>query len=150
MRDLRLTLIKKFLESHKGEFSILFNGLDGVNGPYTRASLLTRLAFPKHPSRNASPFPTLAVLAPILTHSLVVVIEAKNIQFGATSDRDDDRNITYGKDACTRRVVSRVWLAACPRARPSTSLLGRTFPSHQDLVRHPRNGHREVRGCYQA
>lgn len=96
-------LIKKFLTSHKSDFRVLFDGLSGVTGPYAKAILLDTLGLPASSVQNCEPSPDFngGHPDPNLTyaHSLVEVVERENIQFGAASDGDGDRNMIYGKGA---------------------------------------------------
>lgn len=96
-------LIKKFLTSHKSDFRVLFDGLSGVTGPYAKSILLDTLGLPDSSVQNCVPSPDFngGHPDPNLTyaHSLVEVVERENIQFGAASDGDGDRNMIYGKGA---------------------------------------------------
>lgn len=96
-------LIKKFLTSHKSDFRVLFDGLSGVTGPYAKSILLDTLGLPESSVQNCVPSPDFngGHPDPNLTyaHSLVEVVERENIQFGAASDGDGDRNMIYGKGA---------------------------------------------------
>ncbi|TEB33019.1 phosphoglucomutase [Coprinellus micaceus] len=96
-------LIKDFLESHKEDYPILFDGLNGVTGPYARAIIVDTLGLPESSIQNCVPLPDFGGAHPdpnlTYAHSLVEVVEAKNIPFGAASDGDGDRNMIYGKSA---------------------------------------------------
>ncbi|KAI6096990.1 hypothetical protein EDD16DRAFT_1670424 [Pisolithus croceorrhizus] len=78
-------LIKDFLHNNAQSFRVLFDGLHGVTGP---------TVFPFLTSVEGHPDPNLTY-----AHSLVEVVEKNNIQFGAASDGDGDRNMIYGKGA---------------------------------------------------
>ncbi|KAG2365041.1 hypothetical protein BDR07DRAFT_1470605 [Suillus spraguei] len=96
-------LIKDFLQNNAGSFRILFDGLHGVTGPYARAILVDTLGLPEASIQNCVALPDFGGGHPdpnlTYAHSLVEVVEAKNIQFGAASDGDGDRNMIYGKGA---------------------------------------------------
>ncbi|KAG1774108.1 hypothetical protein EV702DRAFT_1180900 [Suillus placidus] len=96
-------LIKDFLQNNASSFRILFDGLHGVTGPYARAILVDTLGLPEASIQNCVALPDFGGGHPdpnlTYAHSLVEVVEAKNIQFGAASDGDGDRNMIYGKGA---------------------------------------------------
>ncbi|KAF8498639.1 phosphoglucomutase [Russula emetica] len=96
-------LIKSFLESHKTDFKVLFDGLHGVTGPYAKAILLDTLGLPESSTQNCVPSPDFGGGHPdpnlTYAHSLVEVVERDRIQFGAASDGDGDRNMIYGTKA---------------------------------------------------
>jgi len=95
-------LIKSFLHSTPS-FKVLFDGLHGVTGPYAKAILLGELGLSGDSIQNCEPSPDFGGGHPdpnlTYAHSLVEVVEKNNIQFGAASDGDGDRNMIYGKGA---------------------------------------------------
>ncbi|KAG9019732.1 Phosphoglucomutase-2 [Tulasnella sp. 427] len=95
-------LIKSFLQSNPN-FKVLFDGLHGVTGPYGRAIFVEALGLPESSIQNCIPLPDFGGGHPdpnlIYAHSLVEAVEKNNIQFGAASDGDGDRNMIYGKGA---------------------------------------------------
>ncbi|KAL5492674.1 PGM2 [Sanghuangporus weigelae] len=95
-------LIKNFLDSTP-DFRVLFDGLHGVTGPYARAILVETLKLPESSVQNCVPLPDFGGGHPdpnlTYAHSLVEAVEKNNIQFGAASDGDGDRNMIYGKGA---------------------------------------------------
>lgn len=95
-------LIKSFL-LHNPTFGVLFDGLHGVTGPYAKAILVSALGLPEDSVQNCVPLPDFGGGHPdpnlTYAHSLVEVVEKKNIAFGAASDGDGDRNMIYGKGA---------------------------------------------------
>jgi len=96
-------LIKQFLHEHDQDFKVLFDGLHGVTGPYARAIFIDTFGLPESSIQNCVPSPDFGGGHPdpnlTYAHSLVEVVEAKNIAFGAASDGDGDRNMIYGKNA---------------------------------------------------
>lgn len=96
-------LIKDFLNNNAQSFRVLFDGLHGVTGPYARAILIGKLGLPDAAVQNCVPLPDFGGGHPdpnlTYAHSLVEVVEKNNIQFGAASDGDGDRNMIYGKGA---------------------------------------------------
>jgi phosphoglucomutase len=95
-------LIQNFLTS-TNDFRVLFDGLHGVTGPYAKAILVDTLKLPQSSVQNCVPLPDFGGGHPdpnlTYAHTLVEAVEANNIQFGAASDGDGDRNMIYGKGA---------------------------------------------------
>ncbi|KAF9258938.1 phosphoglucomutase [Marasmius fiardii PR-910] len=97
-----IPLIKKFLDTHP-EYTVLFDGLHGVTGPYASRLFTKLLGLSESSVQNCIPLPDFGGghPDPNLTYakSLVNAVEANNIHFGAASDGDGDRNMIYGKGA---------------------------------------------------
>ncbi|GAB1311186.1 Phosphoglucomutase-2 [Madurella fahalii] len=95
-------LIKKFFAAHP-DFKVLFDALSGVTGPYGKAIFEKELGLGPESTQNCTPSPDFngGHPDPNLTyaHSLVEVVDKKNIPFGAASDGDGDRNMIYGAGA---------------------------------------------------
>ncbi|KAF8966349.1 phosphoglucomutase [Flammula alnicola] len=96
-------LIKKFLDEHESDFRVLFDGLNGVTGPYARALLVESFGLPESSIQNCIPLPDFGGGHPdpnlTYAHTLVEAVEKNGIEFGAASDGDGDRNMIYGKGA---------------------------------------------------
>jgi phosphoglucomutase len=96
-------LIKSFLHTRSSDFRVLFDGLHGVTGPYARAILVDKFDLPEACLQNCVPLPDFGGGHPdpnlTYAHSLVEAVEKHNIEFGAASDGDGDRNMIYGKGA---------------------------------------------------
>lgn len=96
-------LIKTFLDLHRSDFGVLFDGLHGVTGPYARAIFVSAFGLPESSIQNCIPLPDFGGGHPdpnlTYAHSLVEAVEKDNIAFGAASDGDGDRNMIYGKGA---------------------------------------------------
>jgi phosphoglucomutase len=96
-------LIKSFFKNSNPTFKILFDGLNGVTGPYAKAIFLTELGLPESSVQNCVPLPDFGGGHPdpnlTYAHTLVDAVEKDNIPFGAASDGDGDRNMIYGKGA---------------------------------------------------
>lgn len=95
-------LIKQFVhESDK--FSLLFDALNGVTGPYGREIFVNELGLSENSIQNCIPKPDFGGLHPdpnlTYAHTLVSRVDAENIAFGAASDGDGDRNMIYGAGA---------------------------------------------------
>lgn len=95
-------LIRSFLKSQP-DFKILFDGLNGVTGPYGVAIFQKELGLGPDSTQNCEPKPDFGGGHPdpnlTYAHSLVERVERENIPFGAASDGDGDRNMIYGKNA---------------------------------------------------
>lgn len=96
-------LIKSFLQKHSSDFKVLFDGMHGVTGPYGRAIFVDTLGLPSTSVQNDKPLPDFGGGHPdpnlTYAHDLVERVEKENINFGAASDGDGDRNMIYGKGA---------------------------------------------------
>ncbi|EPQ26282.1 uncharacterized protein PFL1_06217 [Pseudozyma flocculosa PF-1] len=94
-------LIKNFL--HSSDFSVRFDALHGVTGPYGRALFVDAFGLPESSIQNCVPSEDFGGghPDPNLTYakSLVDAVEGENISFGAASDGDGDRNMIIGKGA---------------------------------------------------
>ncbi|KZP01559.1 Phosphoglucomutase, first 3 domain-containing protein [Calocera viscosa TUFC12733] len=95
-------LISKFVSSTP-EFTILFDGLHGVTGPYGRAIFVDTLKLSEDVLQNCIPLQDFGGGHPdpnlTYAHDLVAAVEKKQIVFGAASDGDGDRNMIYGAGA---------------------------------------------------
>ncbi|KAG9290998.1 hypothetical protein G9A89_012870 [Geosiphon pyriformis] len=95
-------LIKHFFEDNP-DFKILFDGLHGVTGPYAKRIFVEELGLPMSTIQNFIPLPDFGGSHPdpnlTYAHSLVERVDQDNINFGAASDGDGDRNMIYGKNA---------------------------------------------------
>ncbi|SAM68648.1 probable PGM2-phosphoglucomutase [Ustilago bromivora] len=94
-------LIKNFLQT--SGFTVRFDALHGVTGPYGRALFVERFGLPESSIQNCVPSEDFGGghPDPNLTYakSLVDAVEKENISFGAASDGDGDRNMIIGKGA---------------------------------------------------
>ncbi|ORX67394.1 hypothetical protein DL89DRAFT_294586 [Linderina pennispora] len=84
-------LIKSFRTEH-ADFKLLFDGLNGVTGPYGRRIFVEELGFPETLVAR-TPDPNL-----IYAHKLVERVEKEKIDLGAASDGDGDRNMIISHD----------------------------------------------------
>ena len=100
-------LIKKYLhtkptDGHKAP-TVLFDGLNGVTGPYGRAIFVETLGLGESSIQNCVPLPDFGGSHPdpnlTYAHDLVARVEKEQISFGAASDGDGDRNMIYGAGA---------------------------------------------------
>ncbi|KAG5638146.1 hypothetical protein H0H81_001665 [Sphagnurus paluster] len=96
-------LIKSFLDAHRSDYRVLFDGLNGVTGPYAKAIFVSALGLPESSIQNCVPLPDFGGGHPdpnlTYAHTLVDAVEKNGIEFGAASDGDGDRNMIYGKGA---------------------------------------------------
>lgn len=95
-------LIKSFLHENPS-FSVLFDALNGITGPYGEQIFVHELGLTSSSLQNCTPKPDFGGLHPDpnLTYakSLVTRVDKENIAFGAASDGDGDRNMIYGAHA---------------------------------------------------
>ncbi|EXJ86659.1 phosphoglucomutase [Capronia epimyces CBS 606.96] len=95
-------LIRSFLKSQP-DFKILFDGLNGVTGPYGIDIFQKELGLGPESTQDCIPKPDFGGGHPdpnlTYAHSLVERVEREGILFGAASDGDGDRNMIYGKNA---------------------------------------------------
>jgi phosphoglucomutase len=137
-------LIKKFLADHKSDFKVLFDGLHGVTGPYAKAILVSELGLSESSIQNCVPLPDFGGGHPdpnlTYAHTLVEAVEKNNIQFGAASDGDGDRNMIYGKGAFVTPsdsvAIIANWAHVIPYFKGGVKGLARSMPTSKaiDLV----------------
>ncbi|KAG0171983.1 Phosphoglucomutase-2 [Apophysomyces sp. BC1034] len=93
--------IQQFLNNN--EFKILFDGMNGVTGPYGYRLFVEELGLPESSLMRCKPLPDFggAHPDPNLTYArdLVDRVDRENYDFGAASDGDGDRNMIIGKNA---------------------------------------------------
>lgn len=94
-------LIKSFIDSQKSHgFKVLFDGLNGVTGPYGKALFVDELGLTEDSLQNYHPLPDFGGLHPdpnlTYAHTLVERVDKEQIPFGSASDGDGDRNMIYG------------------------------------------------------
>ncbi|WFD35707.1 phosphoglucomutase (alpha-D-glucose-1,6-bisphosphate-dependent) [Malassezia cuniculi] len=93
-------LIRDFLATG---FTVRFDALHGVTGPYARALFVERFGLSESAVQNCVPSEDFGGghPDPNLTYarSLVEAVEKEGISFGAASDGDGDRNMILGKGA---------------------------------------------------
>lgn len=96
-------MIKNWLHQTSPKPSVLFDALNGVTGPYGRAIFVEELGLDEKSIQNCVPKPDFGGSHPdpnlTYAHELVERVERENIEFGAASDGDGDRNMIYGKGA---------------------------------------------------
>jgi phosphoglucomutase len=92
--------LKSFFKQNPA-FTVLFDGMHGVTGPYATAILVDELELPKYSTMNCIPMSDFGGghPDPNLTYAqeLVHRVEAESMCFGAASDGDGDRNMIIGK-----------------------------------------------------
>ncbi|KAM9938558.1 hypothetical protein OXX80_001950 [Metschnikowia pulcherrima] len=95
-------LIKSFI-AKSDNFSVLFDALNGVTGPYGEKIFVEELGLAPDSIQNCVPKPDFGGLHPDpnLTYAKTLVsrVDKENIAFGAASDGDGDRNMIYGAGA---------------------------------------------------
>ncbi|KAJ2896088.1 putative phosphoglucomutase 2 protein [Zalerion maritima] len=94
-------LIRKFFAKNP-DFKVLFDGLNGVTGPYGKDIFDKELGL-TGATQNCDPLPDFGGFHPdpnlTYARSLVDAVDKSNIPFGAASDGDGDRNMIYGANA---------------------------------------------------
>ncbi|PWN49799.1 putative PGM2-phosphoglucomutase [Violaceomyces palustris] len=129
-------LIKAFLQS--SGFTVRFDALHGVTGPYGRALFVEQFGLPESSIQNCVPSEDFGGghPDPNLTYakSLVDAVEKENISFGAASDGDGDRNMIIGKGAFVNPSDSVAIIAdwaqkAIPYFKSGVKGLARSMPT---------------------
>ncbi|THG97064.1 hypothetical protein EW026_g4870 [Hermanssonia centrifuga] len=135
-------LIQSFLLTNSDNFKVLFDGMHGVTGPYGRAIFVDKLGLPPSSVQNAVPLPDFGGGHPdpnlTYAHELVENVESRNIQFGAASDGDGDRNMIYGKGAFVTPSDSVAIIAdwaeeAIPYFKNGVKGLARSMPTSKQI-----------------
>ncbi|ORY31838.1 putative phosphoglucomutase [Naematelia encephala] len=96
-------LISSWLHNTTPKPTVLFDALNGVTGPYGHAIFVETLGLPESSVQQCVPMSDFGGSHPdpnlTYAHALVERVEKENIEFGAASDGDGDRNMIYGKGA---------------------------------------------------
>ncbi|KAJ2168208.1 hypothetical protein GGF45_005575, partial [Coemansia sp. RSA 551] len=94
-------LIRKFRQEAP-EFSLLFDALNGVTGPYGRRIFVEELGFPESCLEQCTPLEDFGGSHPdpnlTYAHKLVERVNREIITLGAASDGDGDRNMVLSHD----------------------------------------------------
>ncbi|KAG0946146.1 hypothetical protein G6F57_002783 [Rhizopus arrhizus] len=94
--------IKQFFAANK-EFKMLFDGMNGVTGPYGYRLFVEEFGLPESSVMRYKPLPDFGGAHPdpnlTYAHDLVEAVEKQGLDFGAASDGDGDRNMIIGKNA---------------------------------------------------
>jgi phosphoglucomutase len=94
--------IKSFFNSNK-DFKMLFDGMNGVTGPYGYRLFVEEFGLPESSVMRFKPLPDFGGAHPdpnlTYAHDLVEAVKKDNLDFGAASDGDGDRNMIIGKNA---------------------------------------------------
>lgn len=145
--------IKTYLHSPPADTkapTVLFDGLNGVTGPYGRAIFVETLGLPESSIQNCVPLPDFGGSHPdpnlTYAHDLVARVEKEQISFGAASDGDGDRNMIYGAGAFVTPSDSVAIIAdwakeAIPYFKDGVKGLARSMPTSGaiDLVAKEKN-----------
>ncbi|KAI7865190.1 hypothetical protein BDF14DRAFT_1730735 [Spinellus fusiger] len=95
--------IRTFLHANNGGFKVLFDGMNGVTGPYGKRIFLEELGLPDSSVMRCIPLQDFGGAHPdpnlTYAHDLVERVDKENYDFGAASDGDGDRNMIIGKNA---------------------------------------------------
>ncbi|CAO3646624.1 unnamed protein product [Cunninghamella blakesleeana] len=94
--------IKEFFDNNK-DFKILFDGMNGVTGPYGYRLFVEELGLPESSVMRFKPLSDFGGDHPdpnlTYAHDLVERVNKEGYDFGAASDGDGDRNMIIGKNA---------------------------------------------------
>ncbi|CAO3622901.1 unnamed protein product [Mucor hiemalis] len=94
--------IKEFLSKNK-DFKLLFDGMNGVTGPYGQRLFVEEFGLPQSSVMRCKPLPDFGGAHPdpnlTYAHDLVEAVDKQGLDFGAASDGDGDRNMIIGKKA---------------------------------------------------
>ncbi len=121
-----------------GGFSMRFDAMNAVTGPYARAILEERLGAPAGTVMNGTPLEDFGGGHPdpnlVHAHDLVAALSgAGSPDFGAASDGDGDRNMILGRDFYVTPSDSLAVLAAnatlCPGYAKGLAGIARSMPT---------------------
>lgn len=121
-----------------GKFSMVYDGMNAVTGPYARAIFEGRLGAPHGTVINGDPLPDFGGMHPDpnLKHAreLVEIMNSENApDFGAASDGDGDRNMILGRRFFVTPSDSLAVLAANANLVPGYSVelsgIARSMPT---------------------
>jgi len=129
-------LIKSFLRSNP-KFTVLFDALNGVTGPYGKAILIEELGLPDSSLQNCIPLIDFGGSHPdpnlTYAHGLVERVDTEAISFGAASDGDGDRNMIYGYNAfvspCDSVAIIAHYAETIPYFKNGVKGLARSMPT---------------------
>lgn len=135
--------IKEFFKIRKN-FKVLVDSMHGVTGPYSKRILVDELGLPISSIMNYVPLEDFGGGHPdpnlTYAHELVERVEKENIDFGAASDGDGDRNMIIGKSCFVNPSDSVAVIASKADAIPyfkKTGIKGlaRSMPTSQSIDR---------------
>lgn len=126
-----------------GGFTLRFDAMHAVTGPYAKTILIDQLGAPPESVMNAEPLEDFGGHHPDpnLVHaaSLVELVNAQNIDFGAASDGDGDRNMIIGHQCYVNPCDSLAVLAAnatlIPGYREGLAGVARSMPTSRAIDR---------------
>ncbi|KAI8342308.1 hypothetical protein BC941DRAFT_412405 [Chlamydoabsidia padenii] len=91
--------IKEFFKNNKN-YKVLFDGMNGVTGPYGYRLFVEELGLPESSVMRFKPLPDFGGAHPdpnlTYAHDLVERVNKESYDFGAASDGDGDRNMIIG------------------------------------------------------
>ncbi|CAO3664371.1 hypothetical protein G6F70_006793 [Rhizopus microsporus] len=94
--------IKEFFKKNT-DFKMLFDGMNGVTGPYGYRLFVEEFGLPESNVMRCKPLPDFGGGHPdpnlTYAHDLVEAVNKQGFDFGAASDGDGDRNMIIGKNA---------------------------------------------------
>ncbi|ORZ01564.1 hypothetical protein BCR43DRAFT_487129 [Syncephalastrum racemosum] len=135
--------IKSFFKT-QSDFKMLFDGMNGVTGPYGYRLFVEELGLPESSVMRCTPLPDFGGAHPdpnlTYAHDLVERVEKEGYDFGAASDGDGDRNMVIGKNAFVTpsdsvAIIAHYAQAAIPYFKDGVKGLARSMPTSQALDR---------------
>ena len=87
----------------KNDFSLVFDAMNAVTGPYVRELFINKLGLSENSLMNSIPLPDFGNLHPdpnlTYAHELAdLLLDKRLFDFGAACDGDGDRNMILGKN----------------------------------------------------
>ena len=122
----------------KNDFSIVFDAMHAVTGPYARQLFLNKIGIPENCLMNSFPLPDFGDLHPDpnLTYAknlADLLLNKRSFDFGAACDGDGDRNMILGKSCFVNPSDSLAVITAntdlIPGYREGISGVARSMPT---------------------
>ena len=122
----------------KNNFSIVFDAMNAVTGPYARELFVNKIGLPENCLMNSTPLPNFGNLHPDpnLTYAdklADLLLNKRSFDFGAACDGDGDRNMILGKSCFVNPSDSLAVITAntnlVPGYKNSMSGVARSMPT---------------------
>ena len=122
----------------KNNFSIVFDAMNAVTGPYARELFVNKIGLPENCLMNSTPLPNFGNLHPDpnLTYAdklADLLLNKRSFDFGAACDGDGDRNMILGKSCFVNPSDSLAVITAntnlIPGYKNSMSGVARSMPT---------------------
>ena len=122
----------------KNDFSLVFDAMNAVTGPYVRELFINKLGLSENSLMNSIPLPDFGNLHPdpnlTYAHELAdLLLDKRSFDFGAACDGDGDRNMILGKNCFVNPSDSLAVITAntnlIPGYRGGISGVARSMPT---------------------